>query len=217
MCFTGLRVRSPFCSVLLHSLILSQTHSGRQYSAWGDATVVQIDVDARPLLQRALDADVIHDYDNDASPEFTPTMSRLSTAPSTPPPLSSDSHAAGDPTLQTLQEASKRLQDLPSMPFDPAPSRKCKRNAKKREIDRDNGATKEHTIDPLKERRKVRSSVSNKYTRPRIIKADFVLAALTIAKYANVGVNRPAGHSVPSLEELQRANPNFTVIRNPDL
>lgn len=198
-------------------LIIAQTRSGRRYSAWGDATVVQVDVDARPLLQRSIDAEITRTDSDEASPEFTPTSSRLSTPPPTPPPLSSNPLGARDQTLQTLREVSNRLREVSSTTTASGLSRKSKRNEKKRALDRAKGATKEHTLDPLLERRKTRSSVSNKYAHPTIIKASFVITALTIARYANVGVNRPTGRSVPSLAELQRAHPNFTVILNSNL
>lgn len=178
---------------------------------------MQVNVDARPLLQRAIDNEITRTYSEEASPEFTPASSRRSTPPPTPPPPSSTRPDIYDPTLRTLQEVSNRLQGLSSMMPASELSRNAKRNVKKRAKDRAKGATKEHTFDPLQERRKTRSSVSNKYARPKIIKASFVLTALTIARYANVGVNRPTGRSVPSLAELQMAHPDFSVIRNPDL
>ncbi|EIM84539.1 uncharacterized protein STEHIDRAFT_159207 [Stereum hirsutum FP-91666 SS1] len=38
-----------------------------------------------------------------------------------------------------------------------------------------------------------------------------------MARYADVGKNRPAGPSVPTLEEIRRDHPDFTLITNPEL
>lgn len=179
--------------------------------------MVQVNVDARPLLQRAIESEITRQYSANASPEFTPTSSPPSTPLRTSPPPSSNATAVIDPVLQELQQVSKRLAAFSSTPCHSTVTRNAKRNAKKRGKDRARGTLKEHVVDPLKERRKVRSSVSNKYARPRMIRADFVVTALTIARYANVGISRPASRTVPSFAELQKANPDFTVIRNPEL
>lgn len=211
---------------LVPILATCQTRSGRRYSAWGDATIVKIDVDASALLRRSLELDHNCDYDNEASPEFTPTStpSHLLSPPSTPR-LTVDTPTSADATTHALCEVSKRLSALVPPMHAPSPiradtyvvSRKSKRNATKRMKDHRKKGMTDESIDPLQQRRKIRSSVSIKYARPRMIKANFIVAALTIAQYANVGVNRPAGRSVPSLAELKKSHPDFTVIENPDL
>lgn len=50
-----------------------------------------------------------------------------------------------------------------------------------------------------------------------MIKVEFVVTALIIARLANIGVSRPVDHSVPSLVELQKLHPEFTVVKNPEL
>lgn len=88
----------------------------------------------------------------------------------------------------------------------------AKRNTSKRFKNQVRRGVKDESINPLKERRKIHSSTSIKYARPRMIKVEFVVTALTIARLANIGVSRPVDHSVPSLVELQKLHPEFTVV-----
>lgn len=229
MCLTGLRVGLSFIPrYFLRLTSAKQTRSGRRYSAWDDdvARVIRIDVDASNLLQKSIEQEHNRDYADLASPEFTPTS--LSPPPATPrPPLRKP--FSNDSTTHTLSEVSRRLEALSTPPHIPssakssinatahALSRRAKRNASKRVKDQVRKGVSDESVDPLKERRKIRSSTSIKYARPRMIKVEFVVTALTIARYANVGVSRPADHSVPSLVELQKLHPDFTVIKNPEL
>ncbi|EIM78949.1 uncharacterized protein STEHIDRAFT_116871, partial [Stereum hirsutum FP-91666 SS1] len=150
----------------------SKTRSGRGYSAWDTATAIKVDIDATSLLQRAVESERTRQYDEDASPEFSPALTPTRTS-----------------------NARKNL------------DKRAKEKKKK---------TSTRPADILKGR-KIRRGTANNYANPRVINVNFVVTALTMARYADVGKNRPAGPSVPTLEEIRRDHPDFTLITNPEL
>ncbi|EIM84540.1 uncharacterized protein STEHIDRAFT_112890 [Stereum hirsutum FP-91666 SS1] len=78
----------------------SKTRSGRGYSAWDTATVIKVDIDATSLLQRAVESERTRQYDEDASPEFSPALT---------PTRTSNGITVIKDTASTLSEVSKRL------------------------------------------------------------------------------------------------------------
>lgn len=214
MCFPESKVRFYSTSTLVLKLIQLQTRSGRHYSPWDTATVIKVNIDATPLLQRAVESERTRQYDEDASPEFSPALT---------PTRTLNGATVIENTASKLSEVSHRLA---SFAHSPPPithnnpvienlTRKARKNLNKRAKEKKKKMST-GLVDVLKGR-KIRQGTADNYASPRVINVNFVVAALTMARYADVGKNRPAGPSVPTLEDIRRDHPDFTLITNPEL
>lgn len=171
--------------------------------------MIKVNTNVRPLLQHAVNAELARYYEDDASPEASPESSPI---------------IEPAPDTFTVQEASALNLDPSSLTSDPpstptivpnAPSHSVSRKAKKllRKRLKERAAQQAlGPMDPVKTRRKIRSSTSKAYAKPHTVSTGFSGKTMSMTRFADTGICRPAGKSVPSLPQLQRQQPNLKLV-----